>query len=119
MRFTCEDGSEWEPYTGSTGISGIKLDGKEGIVLKRIQPKEKSLYERCCSAGKLNPNPGFSFEKELCLYAEALEKRVEELEKGVQRLDTHIKTQVANRLFTESISEDYKQKLPINRKPSL
>lgn len=87
MRFTAEDGSEWEPYTGSAGISGIKLDGKEGIVLKRIQPKEKSLYEKVCEdadMGEAYSKEGLAYwpiHKFMCQHIEALEKRVEELEK--------------------------------------
>lgn len=93
MKFTCkEDGSEWE--------GKVDNDQPEMMWIERIQPKrecscnrtqiaskEKSLYERMCNFAGISPykSGGRPFHLEaafICREVQALEKRVEELEKN-------------------------------------
>lgn len=73
MRFTCKDGSEWEAT--HTCVE------KGEFYIKRIQPKEKSLYEKCKEKifGDVPYEPKESRHLELlCQHIEALEKRLED-----------------------------------------
>lgn len=82
MKFTCEDGSEWEPDMTCA-------PQKDSVVLRRIQPAKKSLYEEVVDKVKNHthdsPLTPYGINEivlhNLCQHIEALERKMEAIER--------------------------------------
>lgn len=86
MKFTREDGSEYEGEEAYLG--------PDTWLLKRIPPKETSVYEKYAKSCGLEPfkngNPTMFSMKLICDHIEALEKRVGQLEADQRARDARV-----------------------------